>query len=122
MKGKKPAGLRRRGPRGARSWASPGTRRPRPLFSVILLFQSAVGLSVLLFFFTAGFCLSRNSIHLSMFLPGYSLTYLPHEAVSELSNHEEPIGRGCLEFNWFESPLMSDPNELKIKGCGCHLI
>ena len=47
-------------------------------------------------------------------------TYLPHEAVAEVaevSNHEEPIGRGRVEFNWFKSELMSDSNDF-----GCQLI
>ena len=35
------------------------------------------------------------------------ITYLPHEAVAEVSNHKEPIGRGCVDFKWFESQLMS---------------
>ena len=42
-------------------------------------------------------------------------TYLPHEAVAEVSNHKEPIGRGCVEFNWFESHLVSDSNDLRFK-------
>ena len=43
------------------------------------------------------------------------ITYLPHEAVAEVSNHKEPIGRGCVEFNWFESRLVSDSNDLRFK-------
>ena len=50
------------------------------------------------------------------------LTYLPHKAVAEVSKDKEPIGRGCVEFNWFESQLMSDSNELRVKWFGCHLI
>ena len=50
------------------------------------------------------------------------LTYLPHEAVAEVSKNKEPIGRECTEFNWFESQLMSDSNELRVKWFGCHLI
>ena len=51
-----------------------------------------------------------------------SLTYLPHKAVAEVSKDKEPIGRECAEFNWFESQLMSDSNELRVKWFGCHLI
>ena len=43
------------------------------------------------------------------------LTYLPHEAVAEVSKDKEPIRRECAEFNWFESQLMSDSNELRVK-------
>ena len=43
------------------------------------------------------------------------ITYLPHKAVAEVSKDKEPIGRECAEFNWFESQLMSDSNELRIK-------
>ena len=50
------------------------------------------------------------------------ITYLPHKAVAEVSKDKEPIGRECAEFNWFESQLMSDSNELRIKWFGCHLI
>ena len=49
------------------------------------------------------------------------LTFLPHKAVAEVSKDKEPIGRECLEFNWFESQLMSDSNELRVKWFGCHL-
>ena len=45
----------------------------------------------------------------------YILTYLPHKAVAEVSKDKEPIGRECAEFNWFESQLMSDSNELRFK-------
>ena len=41
------------------------------------------------------------------------MTYLPHEAVAEVSNHKEPIGRGRVEFKWFESQLTSDSSEMK---------
>ena len=44
-----------------------------------------------------------------------NLTYLPHKAVAEVSKDKEPIGRECAEFNWFESQLMSDSNELRVK-------
>ena len=50
------------------------------------------------------------------------LTYLPHKAVAEVSKHKEPIGRERAEFNWFESQLMSDSNELRVKWFGCHLV
>ena len=50
------------------------------------------------------------------------ITYLPHKAVAEVSKNKEPIGRECAEFNWFESQLMSDSNELRVKWFGCHLI
>ena len=43
------------------------------------------------------------------------ITYLPHEAVAEVSKDKEPIGRGCAEFNWFESQLMSDSIEVRFK-------
>ena len=43
------------------------------------------------------------------------LTYLPHKAVAEVSKDKEPIGRERAEFIWFESQLMSDPNELRVK-------
>ena len=52
----------------------------------------------------------------------YSITYLPHKAVAEVSKDKEPIGRECAEFNWFENQLMSDSNELRVKWFGCHLI
>ena len=52
----------------------------------------------------------------------YIVTYLPHKAVAEVSKDKEPIGRECAEFNWFESQLMSDSNELRVKWFGCHLI
>ena len=52
----------------------------------------------------------------------YNLTYLPHEAVAEVSKDKEPIGRERAEFNWFESQLVSDSNELRVKWFGCHLI
>ena len=41
-----------------------------------------------------------------------TITYLPHKAVAEVSKDKEPIGRGCVELNWFESQLMSDSSEL----------
>ena len=50
------------------------------------------------------------------------ITYLPHRAVAEFSKDKEPIGRECAEFNWFESQLVSDSNELRVKWFGCHLI
>ena len=43
------------------------------------------------------------------------LTYLPHKAVAEVSRDKEPIGRGCVEFKWFESQLMSDSSEVRFK-------
>ena len=43
------------------------------------------------------------------------ITYLPHKAVAEVSKDKEPIGRECAGFNWFESQLMSDSNELRVK-------
>ena len=52
----------------------------------------------------------------------FRLTYLPHEAVAEVSKDKEPIGRGCVEFKWFESQLMSDSNELRVKWFGCQMI
>ena len=45
----------------------------------------------------------------------YCITYLPHKAVAEVSKDKEPIGRERAEFNWFESQLMSDSNELRVK-------
>ena len=50
------------------------------------------------------------------------VTYLPHKAVAEVSKDKEPIGRDRAEFNWFESQLMSDSIELRVKWFGCHLI
>ena len=44
-----------------------------------------------------------------------SITYLPHEAVAEVSKDKEPIGRERAEFNWFESQLMSDSSEVRFK-------
>ena len=44
-----------------------------------------------------------------------ALTYLPHKAAAEVSKDKEPIGRECAEFNWFESQLMSNSNELRVK-------
>ena len=43
------------------------------------------------------------------------ITYGPHKAVAEVSKDKEPIGRGCAEFNWFESQLMSDSSEVRFK-------
>ena len=43
------------------------------------------------------------------------ITYLPRKAVAEVSKDKEPIGRGCVEFKWFESQLMSDSSELRVK-------
>ena len=60
----------------------------------------------------ANVLVSNNNTKKDMYV---YITYLPHEAVAEISNHKEPIGRGCVEFNCFESQLMSDPNELRIK-------
>ena len=42
-------------------------------------------------------------------------TYLPREAAAEVSKDKEPIGIGCVEFKWFESQLMSDSSELRVK-------
>ena len=53
-----------------------------------------------------------NIVNISIYI---YITYLPHEAVAEVSKDKEPIGRGCAEFNWFESQLMSDSNELRFK-------
>ena len=47
------------------------------------------------------------------------ITYLPHEAVAEVSKDKEPIGRGRAEFNWFESQLLSAPNDMRFKWFGC---
>ena len=33
----------------------------------------------------------------------------------EVFEDNEFIGRGCVEFNWFESLLMLDLNELRVK-------
>ena len=44
-----------------------------------------------------------------------ALIYLPHKVVAEVSKDKEPIGRVCAEFNWFESQLMSDSNEVRFK-------
>ena len=53
---------------------------------------------------------------------GIYLTYLPYKAVAEVSNDKEPIGRGRVEFTWFKSQVMSDPNELRVKWFGCQLL
>ena len=45
----------------------------------------------------------------------FIITYLPHEAVAEVFKDKEPIGRGCVEFKWFESQLMSNSSELRVK-------
>ena len=41
----------------------------------------------------------------------FELTYLPHKAVGEGTNHNEPIGRKCeihsVKFIWFESQRIS---------------
>ena len=50
------------------------------------------------------------------------ITYLPHRAVAEVSKDKEPIGRECAEFNWFESQLVSDSNELRVKWFGIQKI
>ena len=59
---------------------------------------------------------------------------LPHEAVAEVSKDKEPIRRGCVEFKWFESQLMSEfkwiesqmiwlwIGDLRFKCFGCQLI
>ena len=49
------------------------------------------------------------------------LTYGPRKAVAEVSNHNEPIGRGVWS-SMFESQLMSGSSELRVKWFGCHLI
>ena len=51
-----------------------------------------------------------------------TVTYLPHKAVAEVSKHKEPMGRRCVEFNWFKSQLMSYSSEMRVKWFGCHLI
>ena len=38
----------------------------------------------------------------------YFFIYLPHKVVAEVFNYKEPIGRGCMAFNWFENNLMLD--------------
>ena len=50
------------------------------------------------------------------------ITYLPHGAVAEVSKDKDPIGRECAEFNWFESQLVSDSNELRVKWFGIQKI
>ena len=57
----------------------------------------------------------KKDILLHMLCCFIIVTYLPHKAVAEVSKHKEPIGRECAEFNWFESQLMSDSNELRVK-------
>ena len=56
-------------------------------------------------------------------------TYLPRKAVAEVSKDKGPIGKGCVEFNWFESQLMSDSSQViwlssdwRFEWFGCHLI
>ena len=53
-------------------------------------------------------------IYLYIYIYTY-ITYLPREAVAEVSKHKGPIGRRCVDFNWFKSQLMSDSNELRVK-------
>ena len=67
---------------------------------------------------------SSKYLEMLLFINFYMLvlTYLPHKAVAEVSTDKEPIGRERAEFNWFESQLMSDSNELRVKWFGCHLI
>ena len=36
--------------------------------------------------------------------------------MAEVSKDKGPIGRGCAEFNWFESQLMSDSMEVRFNG------
>ena len=55
----------------------------------------------------------RHKSSRCMYIYIYML-YLPHKAVAEVSKDKEPIGRECAEFNWFESQLMSDSNELRV--------
>ena len=57
------------------------------------------------------------------------IAYLPREAAAEVSNHKEPIGRGRVEFNWFESELTAGSNgsgcqlhDLGFKRCGCQVM
>ena len=38
--------------------------------------------------------------------------------MAEVSKDKEPIGRGCVEFKWFESQLMSDSSEVRFKWFG----
>ena len=57
---------------------------------------------------------NTNEMHLNQY-SYIILTYLPHEAVAEVSKDKGPIGRGCGEFNWFESQLMSDSMEVRFK-------
>ena len=38
--------------------------------------------------------------------------------MAEVSKNKEPIGRGCAEFKWFESQLMSDSIEVRVKWFG----
>ena len=49
------------------------------------------------------------------------MAYGPHKVVAEVSNHNEPIGKGVWS-SMFESQLMSDSSELRVKWFGCHLI
>ena len=60
--------------------------------------------------FFSCFMIGSNVLKLNCYI-----TYLLHEAVAEVSKDKEPIGRGCVEFNWFESQLMSDSSEVRVK-------
>ena len=60
-------------------------------------------------------CLDFLEMSLNIDMDYKTITYLPHEAVAEVSKDMEPIGRECAEFSWFESQLMSDSNELRVK-------
>ena len=49
----------------------------------------------------------------------FELTYLPHEAVAEVSKDKEPIGRRCgiqlVRFNCFACHLVWDSMDLRFK-------
>ena len=71
------------------------------------------------FFFRMGFCflLFVRCRFVTKMINDFKfiITYLPHEAVAEVSKDKEPIGRECAEFNWFQSQLMSGSNQLRVK-------
>ena len=59
----------------------------------------------------------KIQVYFNMYIYIYMHVYYisTHKAVAEVSKDKEPIGRECAEFNWFESQLMSDSNELRVK-------
>ena len=76
--------------------------------------------SVWIYMRAASLCRQRNRhyVYEEARQRAVDITYLPHKAVAEVSRDKEPIGRGCVEFKWFESRLMSDSSEVRFKWFG----